>query len=311
MSYKIQNGKLQTSLCEVNVVHHCNMSCRSCSHLSDRVGKYFVDPDQVLNDFSILAEYCRPQHVRLCGGEPLLHPHLLDVIDAVRDSGISECIRVVTNGTLLHRMPDQFWQKVDQVHISIYPACGVTSQKIRTFRQLARKHRTALEIRYVKRFRESFSERGTTESDLLKRIYSTCQIAHSWRCQAIFEGYLYRCSPSIMIPRLLHDQTKTAAESDGLKLTQSDTFIDDLKRFLLRKEPLNACRYCLGTAGKRFALTQEPYRESRITRSSEELIDWKYLKCHELIGNRQVPYLLQRVGAPVKKVFLAMRNSGR
>ena len=106
MSYKIKNGKIQTSLCELNVVHHCNLSCRSCSHLSDRMNKYFVDPDQVLNDFSILAEYCHPQHIRLCGGEPLLHPHLLDVVDAVRDSGISECIRVVTNGTLLHRMPD-------------------------------------------------------------------------------------------------------------------------------------------------------------------------------------------------------------
>ena len=129
------------------------------------MNKYFVDPDQVLKDFSILAEYCHPQHIRLCGGEPLLHPHLLDVVDAVRDSGISECIRVVTNGTLLHRMPDRFWQKVDQIHISLYPECRVTSTKIRNFQRLARKHDTELVVRYVNRFRESFSELGTTESD--------------------------------------------------------------------------------------------------------------------------------------------------
>jgi len=311
MSFKIKNGKIQTSLCELNVVHHCNLSCRSCSHLSERMNKYFVDPDQVLKDFSILAEYCHPQHVRLCGGEPLLHPRLLDVVDAVRDSGISECIRVVTNGTLLHRMPDRFWQKVDQIQISIYPTSRVTSQKIRNYRRLARKHNTGLEVRYVKRFRESFSELGTTESDLIKRIYSTCQIAHTWCCQAIFEGYIYRCSPSIMIPRLLEKQTKITAELDGLKLELSSTFTDDLKKFLVTKEPLKACRYCLGTVGKRFVQAQDAYRVSIIPCSSEELIDWKYLKYYEFVGNRQVPYLLQCIGAPVKKVLLAVRNLGR
>jgi len=275
------------------------------------MNKYFVDPDQVLKDFSILAEYCHPQHVRLCGGEPLLHPHLLDVVDAVRDSGISECIRVVTNGTLLHRMPDRFWQKVDQIHISLYPACKVTSQKIRNFRRLARKHNTEIEVRYVNRFRESFSELETTESDLVKRIYSTCQIAHTWRCHAIFEGYIYRCSPSIMIPRLFQEQNKISTESDGLKLTRSSTFTDDLKTFLVKKEPLKACRYCLGTVGKRFAQVQGEYRDSIISCATEELIDWKYLKYYELVGNRRVPYLLQCIGAPVKKVLLAVRDLSR
>jgi len=275
------------------------------------MNKYFVDPDQVLKDFSILAEYCYPQHVRLCGGEPLLHPHLLDVIDAVRDSGISECIRVVTNGTLLHRMPDRFWQKVDQIHISLYPACRVTSTKIRNFQRLAKKHDTELVVRYVNRFRESFSELGTTESDLVKRVYSTCQIAHTWRCQAIFEGYIYRCSPSIMIPRLLQEQTNISTESDGLKLMRSSTFANELKKFLVTKEPLKSCRYCLGTVGKRFSQAQEAYRDSNIPSATEELIDWKYLKYYELVGNRQVPYLLKCIGAPVKKVLLDVRNLGR
>jgi cyclic pyranopterin phosphate synthase len=311
MSYKIKNGKIQTSLCELNVVHHCNLSCRSCSHLSNRMNKYFVDPDQVLKDFSILSEYCHPQHVRLCGGEPLLHPHLLDLINAVRTSGISECIRIVTNGTLLHQMPERLWQEVDQIHISLYPACRVTSQNIRNFQRLARKHNTELGIRYVNRFRESFSEIGTEKSDLVKRIYSTCQIAHTWRCQAISEGYFYRCSPSIMISRLLQGQTKISAESNGLKLARSSAFADELKKFLVTREPLKACRYCLGTVGKRFAQKQEAYRDPNIPCSTEDLVDWKYLKYYELVGNRQVPYLLQRIGAPVKKALLAVRNLGR
>lgn len=311
MSYKIKNGKIQTSTCELNVVHHCNLSCRSCSHLSPQMKKYFVDADQVLKDFSILAEYCHPQCIRLCGGEPLLHPHLLDVIDAVRDSGISECIQVVTNGILLHRMPNKFWKKVDKIHISIYSAFRVASQKLRNFRRLARKYHTEVDVKYAYRFRESFSELGATELDLVKRIYSTCRIAHTWRCQTIFEGHIYRCSPSIMIPKLLQEKTKISTESDGLKLTRSSTFGDDLKKFLVSKKPLKSCRYCLGTVGKRLAQAQQAYGDSINSRTTEELIDWKYLKYYELVGNQPIPYLFQRIGAPVKKVLLAVCNLNR
>lgn len=114
-----------------------------------------------------------------------------------------------------------------------------------------------------------------------------------------------------MIPRLLKEQTKISTESDGLKLTRNSTFADDLKKFLVTKESFKACRYCLGTVGKRFAQAQEAYRDSIIPCSTEELINWKYLKYYELVGNRQVPYWLQYIGAPVKKVLLALRNLGR
>ena len=124
-------------------------------------------------------------------------------------------------------MPEEFWRKVDEVHVSQYPASKVGPDKIDRYRHLATENNTHLEINYISRFRESFSEMGTMESNLIKRIYSTCQIAHAWRCQAIYEGHIYRCSPSIMIARVLGDQNKIAPGTDGLKLTRSETFIHD------------------------------------------------------------------------------------
>ena len=310
MSYKIKDGRLETSLCELNVAHHCNLSCRSCSHLSPRMEPYFVGPDQVFEDLSILAQYCHPQHVRLLGGEPLLHPHLLRVIDAVCDAGITECIRVVTNGVMLDRMPDAFWQKVNQVHVSLYPAYNLSTDQLSGYRRLARDHNVELQIEYAGRFRESFSELGTTDSTLTKRIYSTCQIAHAWRCQAIFEGHIYRCSPSIMISRALADQNRIAPGADGLKLSRGAS-AHDLRAFLESKEPLAACKYCLGSVGKRFAPEQESRQDSIGQRSSEEMINWKYLKFYELVGARPTPYVLQRIGNPVKRTILGITNSIR
>lgn len=310
MTYKIRNGKIQASLCEVNVVHHCNLSCRACSHLSHLSKKYFVNPDQVLNDFSALAPYYHPQHVRLLGGEPLLHPNLLDVIDAVIESGISETIRVVTNGVLLDRMTDRFWQKVDQIYISIYPDCGISKEKLNYFRHKAGKHDIELNIKFYKHFRESYSEYAA-ESDLAQRIFSTCQIAHTWRCHAIFEGYFFRCSPSLLIPRILQKETHTNIWIDGLKITSSEDFTDRLREFLSSKKPLNACRYCLGSVGKRFVPTQESPWDSGVHRSAEELIDRKYLRYYEWIGNRRTPYWMQRAGATVRKAMTFVLNAFR
>jgi len=51
----------------------------------------------------ILAEQTRPARVSLLGGEPLLHPRLIKVRDTVRESGLSDCIRVVAGGALPRR----------------------------------------------------------------------------------------------------------------------------------------------------------------------------------------------------------------
>jgi hypothetical protein len=270
---------------------------------------YFADPDQVFKDFSILAQYCHAGHIRLLGGEPLLHPNLLNVIDAVRESGVSECTRVVTNGMLLNRMPEKFWEKVDQVHVSLYPACKIGPDKLRNYRHMAAKHNTELVVKHFHRFRESFSEWVAMESDLVKRIYSTCKIAHAWRCLAIFKGYIYRCSQSIMISRVSGEQNRIAHGTDGLQLTHDDAFRDNLLNFLASKEPLKACQYCLGSVGQRFKATQESRQGSLSPSSGKEMIDWKYLRFSELVGVRPAPHWLKRFGKPYKMILLALFNS--
>ncbi len=108
MSYVVKNGKLHTHGVEVNVSHHCNLSCRGCAHLSPVMAKQYASPEQILRDLSVLAKHMQADHVRLLGGEPLLHPRLTEVIAAARQSALAGRIRVVTNGILLWRMTDAF-----------------------------------------------------------------------------------------------------------------------------------------------------------------------------------------------------------
>ena len=139
MFLNIQNGKVHTKRLEINVVHHCNLSCLGCSHLSPRLPKYFLSPDRLSHDLSILSKYCRPEFISLLGGEPLLHPDLIEIINVVRSSGISDRIRVVTNGRLLHKMPDQFWKDVDEVHVSLYPSHPIKVKDLAVIQAHARR----------------------------------------------------------------------------------------------------------------------------------------------------------------------------
>lgn len=299
MAYKIKNGKIEANLIELNVVHHCNLSCRACSHLSHRAETYFINPDQVYKDLRFLADYYHPQHVRLLGGEPLLHPDLLDVIDAVRASQISEKIRIVTNGILLDRMPESFWQKVDEVFISLYPFMKLDKKKLSFMKSQSRQFDVDLEIQRFNHFRESVSKKNS-DTRLVERIYSTCQIVHNWGCHAVSEGYLYRCSPSMIIPKIFKMDNKACINKDRLALSPGNDFAEQLNRFLTGKKPLQACQHCLGTVGKRFVPIQLSKAEYPL-QPAGDLIDWKYLNYYEFIGNQPIPLWLQQIGHPVKR----------
>lgn len=293
MSYEIRNGKIESGVCELIVAHHCNASCRSCDHLASRAKQLFVDPDSLAKDLSALARYYRPSFISLLGGEPLLHPRLLDVLDVIRQSAISERIRVVTNGALLGSVPDRFWQSVDQVCISVYPDFGPRPEEIRRYLRQAKEHGVHLELRWTDSFLESYSELGTTDADLIARVYHTCKVVHVWRCHTLCDGYLYRCPRSMCIPRHLLGRSGPEAVRDGFPVAEGETSRQGLLEFLSAEAPLESCRYCLGTAGKRFAHEQESRGARRPPRTTEDLVDWQHLERLEKSGSLDVPLWLR------------------
>jgi cyclic pyranopterin phosphate synthase len=59
--------------------------------------------DELLNTIQQLHKELGLETIRLTGGEPLLYPHLIEVIKGISEMGISE-IKLTTNGLLLERM---------------------------------------------------------------------------------------------------------------------------------------------------------------------------------------------------------------
>ncbi len=255
--YRVVDGRILNRRCEINVADHCNLSCRGCSHLSPVVAKSFADPGVVGRDLAALARSYHVKVVRLLGGEPLLHPNFVSVAEAVRGSGVCDSIAVVTNGLLLPRMSREFWSAIDAVEVSVYPRRSLSADARQRCEETAREHGVAIRFRVCDEFQESYSETGTDDEGLVSRIFTTCNIAHRWRCHNVIDGWFFRCPQSYYIPKVLGSGS-SAERADGIMIEADASFGKRLLAYLQSPDPPQACANCLGTAGR-----YEPHEQIR------------------------------------------------
>lgn len=260
---------------EINVVKHCNLSCRSCSHFSPIFKRSLLSPVEVLRDLTSLARFYRAQTAVVLGGEPLLHPEICDVLVSVRASGIADEIRVVTNGVRLAGMPDEFWRLVSEVRISLYPEIEIPD--LGTLRRRANIHGTRLRMVHVQQFGVSYSEVGTSDLGLKERIYKSCKIAHLWRCHTVDGGYFFKCPQGLFVPMVLGRAAD--AYTDGIVISDDNSFEEELRSYLASDAPLRSCGYCLGSSGRLFdhAVVRREEWRSHQAKPAEELVDWHQL----------------------------------
>jgi GTP 3',8-cyclase len=289
----MHNGKIHTKRLEINVVHHCNMSCKGCSHLSPLMPEFFISPDTLFQDLSILSRYCRPARISLLGGEPLLHPDLVEIINIVRRTGITDKIRVVTNGLLLHKMPERFWQAVDEVHVSLYPSHPMKIKDLAVFKVHAKRNATTLGLRYQDYFSEFFLNTVNTDNSLVKKIYMTCNAPREACCHTLYEGRYYKCPKAVYIPMVYKEPPNLIMAKDGIDIRRNGHLADELAEYITAKTPLAACRYCLGSVGRRFTPQQISRKDISQHASNDQLIDWKRLEKLEKKRGMPVPDWLQ------------------
>lgn len=277
MNVRIQDGKVvNPEGLEINATLNCNMRCRSCSHLAPLFRREVTDPGALRRTLTVLGRYYHASFAKILGGEPLLHPDLIGILDAVRSSQVADAILVCTNGTLLSRAPDEFWAAADAVEISVYPSRPPGPADLRRFQAAAREHGVDLTINYYGHFRVAYSETGAGTSGLVPEIFRTCKLAHVWLAHTVHDGWMFRCPQSVFLPH----QVRTApwdARLDGLEIEDSPQFTERLARFLTRASPLHACQHCLGSVGQLHRHEEVPRARWREEEPTERLVDWDYL----------------------------------
>ena len=247
-------GKRITKLfpVEVHVTDHCNLNCKGCNHFSCISPEEYLEPEQFEKDFKRLAEISKKYYaIKILGGEPLLHPRITEFFDIARKYFPSTIIQITTNGILLTKQPEGFWQNCRKNKITV----SVSQYPIKLDKKAIKK--TAKEHNVKVIFNGSTIEERMCKLPLdlsggqnMKKSFQKCPI--SWGCcVTLRDSRIYTCcfAAHIKIFNEYFNQNLIVSDRDYIdifKVNSREEIIDFLEK------PFPFCRYCK-TAEMKFA----------------------------------------------------------
>lgn len=97
---------------EMNVVDQCNLNCKGCAHFSNICNNNFVSVESFRSDLQKISKKFNLYNFRILGGEPFLHPNILELVTISRETLLNTKIVIVTNGLLIDRLDDKILQAI-------------------------------------------------------------------------------------------------------------------------------------------------------------------------------------------------------
>jgi hypothetical protein len=289
--------KINVAYFEYSIVAHCNLKCVHCSQVAPHNPVFYQDFAAYRRDIEALAEVYHTRRLRILGGEPLLHKELESFIKFSRDSGFADEVGVCTNAKVLRRMPDSFFQAIDFLNISWYEASG-PDEVLQFAREKCAEFDKPLRVDPVSsrtaRWGIGHIDKRIDDDRLVEKIYLGCRNAHLNHNHTIHDGKYWKCAHVIFMKNYLEKLGTNVGdlfEGDGVPLHDNPNLKQELKDYRNSNTPLEACRYCLGSAGVRVKWHQ--LEKGEIERPVEQaggdvrnLIDFKLLEKDVVLCNR-------------------------
>lgn len=229
---------------EVHITEHCNLNCKGCSHYSSLACEEYLDTLVFEKDCMRLSQITDKLYAfKLLGGEPLLHPRIVEFNDIARKYFPNIPVQIITNGILLTKQPEEFWVNCHKNKIKILISQYPIKLDKAAIKKTAKKYK--VDVEYV----------GTTKKDRMCKMpldlsgnqniaesYKNCIM--SWgMCVTLREGKIYACSTPAHIRffNKFFDKNLAVSESDYIDIYKVNSK-EELVNFLCK--PLQFCRYC-------------------------------------------------------------------
>jgi cyclic pyranopterin phosphate synthase len=238
--FPILEGRVRTRSLESHIVDHCNLRCAACCSLSPHLPKWEVAPEALAEELRLARAALAPTWLKLVGGEPLLHSRLLECIAVAKVAGIAEIVSLTTNGFLLPRQLDDFWEALDALTISLYPQPVLPAQTIAYVEAQAAKFEVRLNWKKQDAFVQMDRASPCIDDEENIAIWEACWLRR--RCHMVRDGHFYACTRPAHFGTLLGQDFK----GDGVRLHPGPGLATEIKAYLERPQPLVACMHCLG-----------------------------------------------------------------
>jgi hypothetical protein len=105
---------------------------------------------------------------------------------------------------------------------------------------------------FVTQFQQVLQYRYEGDESRVRATFLGCHRAQTWRCFTMANGHFFRCAvaPQTKARFTVAGQAYQGCKTDGLDIRDRTNLRKRLKDYAFSRQPLGACHYCLGSAGK-------------------------------------------------------------
>ena len=227
---------------QVYIIGKCNLNCVSCTAFAPIADDYMLDAASFESDCKRLSELGgeKIREITLLGGEPLLHPKIGDFMGIVRLYFPAAMLKIVTNGTLLLKQKEHFWDSCKQnnayIAITHYPI----ELDIKAVKAVMDKHGVVLrwnrDVQSWNKMTFDLTGRGDP-----RKNYKKCFI--SLQCPELHAGKIATCQ-TILKARYFNgyfQKNLDVSDADAIDIYKAKT-MDEILEFI--SNPVPFCRYC-------------------------------------------------------------------
>lgn len=222
---------------EVHIVDHCNLKCNGCTHFSNISEPKFLDTRILHFHLGRLNRiFGKIDRFRLLGGEPLLHPDIINILNISRKALPYSEIELVTNGLLLDKMTEDFFRTLHKNKISIeisnYPPIQSKIKQIQETLSL-------FKIKYsitpmVMAFTANLNPKGTSDRE---KTFTYCR--HK-TCTILRDDCIYICPICAYIDKYNKYFNKNIPVPKGININSNSA--KQILEYLKKSE--ETCNYC-------------------------------------------------------------------
>lgn len=242
---KIEEGKIIIPKIVFLLTNRCTLRCKECTGRIPYMPIYDIQAEQVKRDIDRILELVDEIEVlQLAGGESLLYPNIVEILNYVIEKEKVKTIHFVTNGTIIPR--EEVLEILSNNKIFLYISDYGFTDKLRKLIDVL----SINNIRYVVLDNLKWKSVGPISKrnksfDQMEWEYWMCDNGKG--CKTVLHGKLFacdRCARMYLEEKLNNTEHNYNYESDMIDLEKDDdTVINAIKNLYLRKSIL-ACDYC-------------------------------------------------------------------
>lgn len=234
---------------EIHITEHCNLNCKYCNHFSPLAEEKYLSLEEYERDLARLSLLFdgQMQQIKLLGGEPLLHPEVNAFMEVSRKYFTDAVIKILTNGTLLLKMNDEFWKTCYDTGTSILYSKYPIPYDEKKMKERALKFQVPLEIAEQEEGKEYGTKTMVHEpvdiSGKQNAIINFYACTRPNYCITLKHGKLYTCNRAahMHIFRDYFGLDIKLDEADGIDIYKAET-AEEILEYMTK--PIPMCAYC-------------------------------------------------------------------